>query len=89
MASPTTDDSKRLGGGTVTVLTFDTAENTIRVKTYDTYTGGYRTDSAEQYAFGMFPPSPDITQAPDGPGPIKTNDVPSVSPMPQFAVPGR
>ena len=84
MASSTTDDVKRLGGGTVTILTFDTDENMIGVRTYDTYTGEYRVDSAEQYRFAMFPTVAGATPSADGAAPVTTGADPFVFPTPQL-----
>jgi hypothetical protein len=50
--SPTTDIEK-VGGATVTILTFDTENNQIAVRTYDVYTGKWREDSTEQYTVTM------------------------------------
>ncbi len=48
-------DSDKVGGSTVTILTFDKSQNQISVKTYDVYTGQWRQDLFEQYTFTMFP----------------------------------
>jgi hypothetical protein len=52
---PNSDDKEKVGGATVTLLTFDTQNNQIRVSTYDVYTGNWRTDDCEQYTVTMFP----------------------------------
>ncbi len=51
----TTLDSDRVGGATVTILTFDTGANQISVKTYDIYTGKWRRDAYEEYGIALFP----------------------------------
>jgi hypothetical protein len=84
MASSTTDDVKRLGGGTVTILTFDTEEDVISVKTYDTHTGKYRVDSAEEYRFGMFPGVASAMPASNSAAPVTTGTDSFVFPMPQL-----
>jgi hypothetical protein len=48
-------DGDKVGGATVMVLTFDTVNNRIRARTYDVYTGKWRTQATEQYAVAMFP----------------------------------
>ena len=53
--NPPSNDSDKVGGGTVTVLTFDTLNNELRAMTYDIYPGKWRTQSTEQYAVQMFP----------------------------------
>ncbi|MDA4113565.1 MAG: metallophosphoesterase [Thaumarchaeota archaeon] len=88
MAISTTDDAKRLGGGTITILTFDTEKNRISVKTYDTYTGKYRTDSTEQYAFDMFPKASNVTSASNSMAPVTTSSDRFIFPMPRFAASG-
>ncbi len=52
--TPSVPDSEKVGGATVTVLTLDPAWNLITARTYDVYTGGWRTDPAEQYSVPMF-----------------------------------
>jgi len=52
---PPASDTDKVGGATVTVLTFDTINNQIRARTYDIYPGKWRTYSTEQYAVVMFP----------------------------------
>jgi hypothetical protein len=56
-STSTTPDASKLGGATATILTFDTANNEIRVTTYDVYTSTWRTDQYEKYSFTMFPPT--------------------------------
>ena len=51
----TVSDSLRVGGSTVTILTCDTVNNRVDVRTYDVNTGEWRTDEYEQYSFAMFP----------------------------------
>ena len=51
----TTPDAAKLGGATVTILTFDTANNKIDVTTYDVNTATWRTNQDEQYSVTMFP----------------------------------
>lgn len=53
--NPPQSDADKVGGATVTILTFDTVNNRIRARTYDVYLGKWRTHSAEQYAVVMFP----------------------------------
>ena len=53
--NPPESDAERVGGSTVTVLTFDTVNNEIRARTYDVYKGDWRTFSSEQYSVVMFP----------------------------------
>jgi hypothetical protein len=48
-----TSDIQKVGGATVTILTFDMVENQISVKTYDTFVDGWRGDSYEQYTIPM------------------------------------
>jgi hypothetical protein len=55
MATPTTPDWAKIGGATVTILTFDPERNLVSVKTYDVCTGKYRDDPQERFAFTMFP----------------------------------
>jgi hypothetical protein len=52
---PDVDDSKKVGGSTVTVLTFDTVRNLIRSRTYDVFTGNWRDNPYEKYTVAMFP----------------------------------
>ena len=44
----------KVGGATVTILTFDTENNRISVSTFDVHTGTWRNDSYEQYEVAMF-----------------------------------
>ena len=53
--NPPQNDTDKVGGATVTVLTFDTINNRIRARSYDAYLGKWRTHSTEQYAVVMFP----------------------------------
>jgi hypothetical protein len=55
--TPTTPDVAKTGGATVTILTFDTQNNKIGVKTYDVNTGKWRSNSYDQYSITMFPSS--------------------------------
>jgi hypothetical protein len=55
MATVTTPDSSKVGGGTVTILTFNPERNLVSVKTYDVCTDKYRDDPQERFAFTMFP----------------------------------
>jgi hypothetical protein len=48
-------NSDFVGGATLMVLTFNTANNQITARTYDIYAGGWRADTDEQYAVSMFP----------------------------------
>jgi Calcineurin-like phosphoesterase len=49
------NDSDKVGGATVTVLTFDPVVDQIRARTYDVYRAKWRTSSTEEYAIHMFP----------------------------------
>jgi calcineurin-like phosphoesterase family protein len=51
----TTTDVEKVGGATVTILNFDTANNQINVSTYDVCTGLWREDPYEQYSITLFP----------------------------------
>lgn len=53
--NPPLNDTDKVGGATVTVLTFDTVNNRIRARSYDVYLGKWRTHSTEEYAVVMFP----------------------------------
>jgi hypothetical protein len=55
-ADATVPSSRRVGGATVTVLTFDPGQNVIEVSTYDAHTGAWRDDPNERYVTPMFPP---------------------------------
>jgi len=57
----TTPDSEKVGGATVTILTFDTVKNQISVRTYNVYTGRWRNSPNEQYTFTMFTDQPGTT----------------------------
>jgi len=48
-------DVLKVGGGTATILTFDTFANTVNVRTFDMFNGQYRTNLADQYSFTMLP----------------------------------
>ncbi len=54
VSDSTTLDSDKVGGSTLMILTFDTANNQISAKTYDVYTGKWRVNAFEQYTFPMF-----------------------------------
>lgn len=54
MTASTTADGEKVGGATVTILNFDTANNKIHVSTYDVYTGVWRVEPANQYSIAMF-----------------------------------
>jgi hypothetical protein len=49
------NDTDKVGGATVTVLTFEPIVNLIRARTYDVYKAKWRTTSTEQYTIDMFP----------------------------------
>jgi hypothetical protein len=51
----TTPDTVKVGGATVTVLTFDTAANQVSVSTYDAFVGRWRDDENEKYSVTMLP----------------------------------
>jgi hypothetical protein len=53
--NPPENDTDKVGGATVTILTFDTLNNELRAMTYDIYPGKWRTQSTEHYAVQMFP----------------------------------
>jgi len=55
-ADATVPSSRRVGGATVTVLTFDPGHNAIEVSTYDAFAGAWRGDPNEHYVTSMFPP---------------------------------
>ena len=50
----TTSDDEKVGGATVTILTFEPSNNQISVRTYDTYTDKWRDDPYEQYSIPLF-----------------------------------
>jgi len=54
VSDSTTPDSDKVGGSTLMILTFDTEKNQISTKTYDVYTGKWRTNAYEQYTIPMF-----------------------------------
>jgi hypothetical protein len=54
-ATSTTPDSDKVGGATVTILTFDMSSNQIDTSTYDVYTGQWRDDQWDDYSITMFP----------------------------------
>ncbi len=54
-STATTSDTDKVGGATVTVLTFDTDNNRIRASTYDIYPGKWRAGPSEEYSVVMFP----------------------------------
>ncbi len=56
-SSSTVLDADKVGGATITILTFDTKMNEIGVKTYDVYTRKWRGDPDEQYRFNTFAPA--------------------------------
>ena len=47
-------DAARVGGTTATVLTFDTHNNNISVRTFDVYTGKWREHPEENYTVKLF-----------------------------------
>jgi len=49
------DDVLKVGGATITLLTFDVKLNTVTVRTFDPYNSQYRTGSMDQYSFAMYP----------------------------------
>ncbi len=53
-STPTTLDSAKVGGATVTILTFDVGNNEIFVSTYDVNEGKWRNDVYEQYSINLF-----------------------------------
>lgn len=50
----TSDDSDRVGGSTITILTFIPDDNKISVKTFDLYKDEWRAGQTEQYSIDMF-----------------------------------
>jgi len=54
-ATAETPDSAKVGGSTVTILTFDTANSQINVTTYDVNTGKWRANKGERFSVPMFP----------------------------------
>ena len=55
LGNSSTTDSAKVGGATVTILTFHPEKNSVRVRTYDAYTGEYRDGPQDQFDFVMFP----------------------------------
>jgi hypothetical protein len=53
--NPPPNNTAKVGGATVMVLTFDPFVNQIRARTYDVYRAKWRTAYTEQYAVRMFP----------------------------------
>jgi hypothetical protein len=53
--APPPRDAQKVGGATVTVLTFYTDKNQIKASTYDIYPGKWRPHPTEQYTVSMFP----------------------------------
>jgi hypothetical protein len=64
MASSTTPDANKVGGATVTIMTFYTEKNLVNVETYDTFTGSFRDNLLERFSFMMCPQlqTPDPSQ---------------------------
>ncbi len=59
-------DNQRVGGSTITILTFKPDDNQISVRTFDVYKGEWRSGETEQYAVTMFPTAPPLPRfAPD------------------------
>ena len=50
-----TPDTEKVGGATVTILTFETAANKVNVSTYDAFAGRWRDSHNEQYTVAMLP----------------------------------
>jgi len=55
---PPPSDTDKVGGSTLMVLTFDTALNQIRARTYDIFQAGWRIHPEEEYTVIMFPNLP-------------------------------
>ena len=55
---PNIPDSSKVGGATITVLTFDTDNNRISARTFDPYAGNWRDNQYENYCVTMFPSAP-------------------------------
>jgi hypothetical protein len=53
--NPPSEDRDKVGGATVTVLTFETDLNQIRASTFDLYPGKWRRLPTEEYTVAMFP----------------------------------
>jgi hypothetical protein len=53
--NPPPNDTDKVGGSTVMVLTFEPVVNQIRARTYDIYRANWRTGPTEQYTIEMFP----------------------------------
>jgi hypothetical protein len=53
--NPSPNDTDKVGGATVMVLTFEPMVNQIRARTYDVYRANWRTTPTEQYTIDMFP----------------------------------
>ena len=56
-ATSATPNSEKVGGATVTILTFDSSSNQISVSTYDVFAGKWRDDQWDDYSITMFPAS--------------------------------
>jgi hypothetical protein len=57
-STSSTPDVDKVGGATVTILTFDITDNQIYTSTYDVNTGMWRNDPFEQYSIAMLPNTP-------------------------------
>lgn len=55
--SASTPDSQKVGGATVTVLTFSIETNRMIVRTFDTFLGSWRQGPYDSYAVNLFPES--------------------------------
>jgi Calcineurin-like phosphoesterase len=53
--NPPPNDTDKVGGATVMVLTFEPMVNQIRARTYDLYWAKWRTTPTEEYTIDMFP----------------------------------
>jgi hypothetical protein len=53
--NPPPNDTDKVGGATVTVLTFEPVVNQIRARTYDIFQAKWRTTLTEEYTVDMFP----------------------------------
>lgn len=55
------EDSHRVGGSTITVLTFSPGTNRIRASTYDLYKGEWRNKPTESHVVQMFATGPSLS----------------------------
>jgi len=68
-------DVLKVGGATVTILVFDTVQNTVNVSTYDVSSGQYRLGPLDLYSFPMLPDRDLEGLGPDVPTPSQVVSV--------------